>query len=53
MPDELVVMILSAVVNGAVTWGVVSTKLAWHRRDLDDHHERLRALEGKPQCTRS
>lgn len=52
MPDELVVMILSAVVNGAVTWGVVSTKLAWHRRDLDDHHERLRALENR-QCTPS
>jgi hypothetical protein len=47
MPDELVVMILSAIVNGAVTWGVVSTKLAWHRRDLDDHAERLKALEAR------
>jgi hypothetical protein len=48
MPDALVVAIISAIVNGAVTWGVISTKLAWHRRDLDDHHERLKALEARP-----
>jgi hypothetical protein len=48
MPDALAIAIISAVVNGAVTWGVISTKLAWHRRDLDDHHARLNALEGRP-----
>lgn len=48
MPDELAVLIIGAVLNGAVTWGVVSTKLAWHRRDLDDHAKRLERLEERP-----
>ena len=45
MSDAVLIAVVSAVLNGAVTWGVVSTKLAWMRRDLDDHHERLRYLE--------
>ncbi len=45
MPDELVVVILSAIGNGLVTWGVISTKLAWHKSLLDDHGDRLKALE--------
>lgn len=48
MPDELAVLVIGAVCNGLVTWGVISTKLAWHRRDLDRCEERLDALEGKP-----
>lgn len=47
MPDGLALMLITAIVNGAVTWGVVSTKLAWHRRDLDDHARRLEALEAR------
>jgi hypothetical protein len=45
MPDGLVNALVLAVLNGAVTWGVVSTKLAWLRRDLDHHHTRLQWLE--------
>lgn len=30
------IALAGAVLNGAVVWGVVSTKLAWIRRDVDD-----------------
>ena len=43
MSDGLLIAIIGAVINGAVTWGVVSTKLAWMRRDIDD----LRAWRDK------
>ena len=45
MSEQLVILLVSAAINGAVTWGVVTTKLAWLRRDLDDHHLRLQWLE--------
>jgi hypothetical protein len=32
---DLGAMLLTAVVNGAVTFGVVKTQLAWLRRDVD------------------
>ncbi len=32
---------ITALVNGAVTWGVVSTKLDWLRADIDRAHRRL------------
>lgn len=38
---ELGLIVLTAVVNGAVTWGVVRTELKYHRRDIDRAHERL------------
>lgn len=34
--------------NGLVTWGVVSTKLNWMRRDLDRCEARLDKLEARP-----
>jgi hypothetical protein len=45
MSDALLIALVGALVNGAVTWGVVSTKLAWLRADLDRHEARLAALE--------
>jgi hypothetical protein len=33
---ELIVAVVGAILNGAVTWGVMSTKLAWLRRDVDE-----------------
>lgn len=45
MSENLLLILLTGVLNGAVTWGVVTTKLAWLRRDLDDHHMRLQWLE--------
>lgn len=45
--NSIVLVAVTALVNGGVTWGVVSTKLAWMRRDLDGHAERLLWLERK------
>jgi hypothetical protein len=35
LQSELTVAMIGAILNAAVTWGVVSTKLAWMRRDID------------------
>lgn len=43
--QDVVIALLGAVLNGAVTWGVVSTKLAWIRADLDRHEKRLDVIE--------
>ena len=47
MNESTWLVLISAVLNGAVTWGIITTKLAWMRRDLDDHHQRLTFLERK------
>lgn len=36
MSEGVMIALVGAILNGAVTWGVVSTKLAWIRRDVDD-----------------
>ena len=38
---DLLQLALLAIFNAATTWGVVSTKLAWMRRDIDDNTKRL------------
>lgn len=45
MSEALQIALITALVNGAVTWGVVSTKLAWARRDIDNLFERVDRLE--------
>lgn len=45
MSEAVLIVIVTAACNGLVTWGVVSTKLAWMRADLDRHEQRLTALE--------
>lgn len=45
MSEAVLIAFVTAILNGAVTWGVVSTKLAWLRRDLDTMHDRLTFLE--------
>lgn len=42
--EAVIVALLTAAINGAVTWGVVSTKLDWLRRDVDLAHSRLDKL---------
>ena len=37
--------VLGIILNGAVTWSVMSTKLEWLRRDVDDARRRLAMLE--------
>lgn len=45
MSEQVQIALLTAVFNGAVTWGIISTKLAWLRRDVDSHQERLDQLD--------
>lgn len=42
---EVGLIVLTAVVNGAVTWGVVRTELKYMRRDVDRAHTRLDRIE--------
>lgn len=44
MSPELLFSVLGVIVNGAVTWGIISTKLDFLRRDVDHAHRRLDAL---------
>jgi hypothetical protein len=41
MSDALLIALVSALINGAVTWGIISTKLAWLRRDVDQLARRV------------
>lgn len=45
MSETMQIALLSALLNGAVTWGIVSTKLAWLRRDVDNLTERMNQLD--------
>lgn len=44
MSDALLTAIVTAVVTGAVNWGILSTKLAWMRRDIDELKGRMDQL---------
>jgi len=41
------ILIFSAILNAAVTWGVISTKLAWLRRDVDRIEKRMQDWENR------
>lgn len=45
MSEHMLLVLITALVNGAVTWGVVTTKMAWLRRDVDLAHERIDRME--------
>jgi hypothetical protein len=45
MSDAMFIALVTAAINGAVTWGVMSTKLAWMRRDIDSLTDRITFLE--------
>lgn len=38
---EFGLIVLTAIANGAVTWGVIRTELKYLRRDVDHAHRRL------------
>lgn len=49
--EQLALIALTALANGLVTYGVIKTTLAWHRKDIDraqqsaDHaHARIDGL---------
>lgn len=53
MTDAWEIALLSAAINAAVTWGIISTKLAWLRRDVDQLTSRVNHLDRRdPQKTR-
>lgn len=52
MSETLQVALITALINGAVTWGVVSTKLAWLRRDIEHLEQRLSACESRHWTSR-
>ena len=47
MTEALQIAVLTAAVNAAVTWGIISTKLAWLRRDVDSLSERVNSCDAK------
>jgi uncharacterized protein HemY len=46
IPPDLALVIVSALINAAVTWGVMRTQLQWLRRDVDQALDRLDDLQG-------
>ncbi|MEO6624457.1 MAG: hypothetical protein ABIN37_06460 [Burkholderiaceae bacterium] len=48
MTEAVQIAIVTALLNAAVTWGVISTKLAWLRHDLNKLELRLERMEGHP-----
>lgn len=47
MSEAMQIALVTAMINGAVTWGVVSTKLAWLRRDIEKLEDRVSACESR------
>lgn len=47
MSDSVKIAIVTAVLNGMVTWGVVTTKMDWMRADIAKVERRLEVLEAK------
>lgn len=45
MSEAVQIALVTAVINGAVTWGVISTKLAWLRSDVDKLIQRVEEFE--------
>lgn len=46
--EAVMIAVATALINGAVTWGVVSVKLEWLRRDVDAAHARLDQMNAPP-----
>ncbi len=47
MSDAIKIAVMTALLNGAVTWGVVSTKLEWFQADLAKLEKRMDTLEAR------
>lgn len=48
--ENLLLAVLTVAANALVTWGVISTKLDWLRRDVDRHESQLQNLIQKGAC---
>ena len=53
MSEALQIAVMTALVNAAVTWGVISQKLAWLRRDVDQLGDRISRLERRRRSDRN
>lgn len=49
--EALIAAIVTAILNGGVTYGVVSTKLDWLRVDVDRAHLRIDRIENPKGST--
>ena len=47
MTEAVQIALITALINGAVTWGIISTKLAWLRRDVDKLDIRVAACDSR------
>lgn len=47
MSETLLTALVTAVLTGAVNWGVISEKLKYMNRDIEDLKERVRACEAR------
>lgn len=52
MSETIQIALITAAINAAVTWGIISTKLAWLRRDVDKLDERVGNCESRINNTR-
>ena len=51
MSEALLIAVVTALVNGAVTWGIIATKLAWLRQDVDKMDQRISNCEARHNAT--
>ena len=47
MSESIKIAIMTSIANGLVTWGVVTTKLDWLRRDVERLEHRVELIESK------
>lgn len=47
--EQALLVLVTVLANGAVTYGVIKTQLAWLRRDVDLAHERINKIEERLQ----
>lgn len=41
MSEQIIIILLTCIGNGLVTYGVVRTQIAWLRKDVDWAHRRI------------
>lgn len=52
MSDAIKVALVASLANGLVTWGIVSTKLDWMRRDIDKQDIRIERLYERTESSK-
>ena len=47
MSESAKIAIITAVLNGAITWGIVTTKMDWMRADIAKLEQRIDRMEAR------